>query len=361
MAGEQGILHEESFSRRSRCQRFKSPSRQLGRKAVGKPLLVVVLNLFYECLSQKTLKTWSTEERKSLETLISMETPDAKRGANLAMLQTVLKICIDFLMTVDSHQFFFKAPDDFIAPNYSKVIDKPMAISICQNKVARNVYKSLDNLHDDVVLIMRNCFKYNGTDSDYSKSALALAAKWYLFYLAVRAKFPFLSIRKEGITIKGETAKESEEVSDVAGTKRKFNGGEGTSTNSAVKKSKNSDTAAKPSSSQSANEPPLASEYRDQADEFLKDSKEGYYSSFVLLALSKDDASKDETSDAPQQRERIQLASFLGFKDLQEVWQRQSQQNLQNLFTYLIRHLSRLDESKFFSRPVRPCLTFLFS
>lgn len=98
-----------------------------------------------------------------------METLDSKRGANLATLQTILRVAVDFLQTLDPDQFFYNIPSDSIAPGYSRVITQPMAISLIQGRMGRNHYKNLESLNDDVLLIHKNCFTYNGVASPYSK------------------------------------------------------------------------------------------------------------------------------------------------------------------------------------------------
>lgn len=144
-----------------------------------------------------------------------METPDSKRGANLAMLQTVLKTGVDFLLILDEKQYFFAVPDDFMAPGYSKAIARPMAINVCQSKIIKNQYKSIDQLHEDVLLMMKNCFHYNGVTSPFSRAVMALGAKWSLYFLLLRAKFPFLSQRKTSLAI-------AESKSSRIGEKRKL-------------------------------------------------------------------------------------------------------------------------------------------
>jgi hypothetical protein len=124
----------------------------------------------WDCRSMKQLKMWNSDEKKSIDHLLSMDTPDAKKGANMGMLINVLRIALDFLHVIDPEQLFFQQVTDAIAPNYSKVISHPISVSQIQGKMNKNAYKNLELLNEDVKLIHKNCITYNGPFvSVYSK------------------------------------------------------------------------------------------------------------------------------------------------------------------------------------------------
>lgn len=102
-----------------------------------------------------------------------MESPDPKKGANIGTLANVLRMAVEFLHSVDQDHFFVELVTDAIAPGYSKVVAQPMAISLLRNKISKNFYKNLESLNADVQLIHKNCMRYNGSQSPFSKVHLA--------------------------------------------------------------------------------------------------------------------------------------------------------------------------------------------
>lgn len=55
------------------------------------------------------------------------------------------------------------------APNYFKVVDKPMDFTTMHAKLAKNEYTTWDALQTDLELMFTNCMKYNSPDTKYHK------------------------------------------------------------------------------------------------------------------------------------------------------------------------------------------------
>jgi hypothetical protein len=97
-------------------------------------------------------------------------------------LMRQIALCLDFLTKADKEKYFERVPSDKDAPNYSKMIDKKMAIANMRKKAVEHGYKALDQLHGDVKQCVHNCVRYNVYDSPFTKCALKLLAKWLVFY-----------------------------------------------------------------------------------------------------------------------------------------------------------------------------------
>jgi hypothetical protein len=61
----------------------------------------------------------------------------------------------------DPQNLFLNPVTDAIAPNYSKVIKKPMCIDTMERKIDRNEYNSIQDWETDVKLMFKNCADYN--------------------------------------------------------------------------------------------------------------------------------------------------------------------------------------------------------
>lgn len=55
------------------------------------------------------------------------------------------------------------------APNYFKVVTKPMDFTTMHTKVAEGQYASWDQLQSDLDLMFDNCMRYNAADTKYHK------------------------------------------------------------------------------------------------------------------------------------------------------------------------------------------------
>ena len=69
---------------------------------------------------------------------------------------------------------FLKPVSKQDAPHYFDIIKTPMDLSTLEKNVNDNKYKTIDDFARDMRLIFSNCYKYNGSDSVYSRSAKEL-------------------------------------------------------------------------------------------------------------------------------------------------------------------------------------------
>ncbi|KAK6090597.1 hypothetical protein P3W45_000320 [Vairimorpha bombi] len=63
-------------------------------------------------------------------------------------------------------------------PEYYEIIKSPMDLSRIKDKFNKKIYTSLDIFISDVHLMLNNCFKFNGRDTQYYKCAQALFSKF---------------------------------------------------------------------------------------------------------------------------------------------------------------------------------------
>jgi hypothetical protein len=148
-----------------------------------------------------------------------------------------------------------------------------------------------------------------------------------LFYLLLRHKFPFLSSTAHASLLKKPTSE-----------KRKFD--DSAETKQSSKKAKPNTTSSSSNSneqneSETPNTPgiastPLANEYKPKVDEILQSSLEGKY--FPDQSI-------------------IKIGSFLSYDELNKLYN-DHQQNIQPVLSFVLKHLSNLDETKSFTRPV---------
>ena len=76
-------------------------------------------------------------------------------------LNRIIREGINAMNESDPQNLFLNPVTDAIAPGYSKVIKKPMCISIMEDKIDDNAYKSLAEWEADVKLMFQNCVQYN--------------------------------------------------------------------------------------------------------------------------------------------------------------------------------------------------------
>ena len=69
---------------------------------------------------------------------------------------------------------FLKPVSKNEAPNYLEIVHTPMDLSLLERNVNDGKYDTLEHFERDLRLIFSNCYKYNGRDSVYSKSAMEL-------------------------------------------------------------------------------------------------------------------------------------------------------------------------------------------
>jgi histone acetyltransferase len=71
---------------------------------------------------------------------------------------------------------FLKPVSENDAPRYSEIVPSPMDLSTLEHNVKAGKYHSIDQFLRAARLIFSNCYRYNGDDSVYSKSAKELEA-----------------------------------------------------------------------------------------------------------------------------------------------------------------------------------------
>lgn len=75
-----------------------------------------------------------------------------------------------YFRNIDERKIFGKPVTDNEAPNYSKVIKRPMDLLTISNKL--DFYTSVENIKDDIDLILENCRIYNSSNDFYLKVCL---------------------------------------------------------------------------------------------------------------------------------------------------------------------------------------------
>jgi len=101
--------------------------------------------------------------------------PDAPfpRNNPMAVVSLVEKIA-----KRDKEGVFRDVPTDYVAPNYSKLIKRPLAFSTIRARAANSGYGGWDELCSDLDTMLDNCRAYNGPDSPWGvyADAVQLAA-----------------------------------------------------------------------------------------------------------------------------------------------------------------------------------------
>jgi bromodomain-containing factor 1 len=98
-----------------------------------------------------------------------------KHAAELRFCQTVVKELQK--KAHESYSYPFLAPVDAVAlniPDYYKLIKTPMDLGTIDARLKEQHYATADEFYNDMKLIFRNCYKYNGVDSPVSQLAKQL-------------------------------------------------------------------------------------------------------------------------------------------------------------------------------------------
>ena len=56
-----------------------------------------------------------------------------------------------------------------IASDYADIIAEPMCLQFMQEKIDKHAYLTIEQFHNDVMLVRNNCAKYNGEESEFTK------------------------------------------------------------------------------------------------------------------------------------------------------------------------------------------------
>lgn len=76
--------------------------------------------------------------------------------------------------------FPFQSPVDL--KDYKEEINEPMDLSLIKEKIKNNKYESLEQWKYDMNLIWKNCEKFNGKDSFYTRMAYELKMIFDSYY-----------------------------------------------------------------------------------------------------------------------------------------------------------------------------------
>ncbi|KAI6178399.1 Bromodomain protein [Aphelenchoides besseyi] len=90
-------------------------------------------------------------------------------------------VCFGSSFKKDPEEFFSQPVQPSVAPDYYKIIDKPMDFSAMRRKVDNNEYKHIEEMRTDVQLIGENAMSYNKPNTVYYLAAqkLLTVAKYY--------------------------------------------------------------------------------------------------------------------------------------------------------------------------------------
>jgi bromodomain-containing factor 1 len=98
-----------------------------------------------------------------------------KHAAELRFCQIVIKELMKKVHEPYSYPFIL--PVDPVAlniPDYFKIIKHPMDLTTVENKLKEQQYTTGDEFYNDVKLIFKNCYRYNGIDSPVALLAKSL-------------------------------------------------------------------------------------------------------------------------------------------------------------------------------------------
>ena len=99
-------------------------------------------------------------KKKEAETI-----EDSLKHATKRQLNRIVTDGISVMKEADPQSLFLNPVTDKIAPGYSKVIKKPMCISMMEEKVTKSEYSSVEDWEQDVKLMFKNCIDYNRGES----------------------------------------------------------------------------------------------------------------------------------------------------------------------------------------------------
>jgi len=88
-------------------------------------------------------------------------TPSEAQTSSSGPLQGLIASGLDAMKKADPRSLFLNPVTNEIAHGYSKIIRKPMCITMMEEKNAKNMYSSLDLWQADVRLMFQNCIDYN--------------------------------------------------------------------------------------------------------------------------------------------------------------------------------------------------------
>lgn len=100
-------------------------------------------------------------QKNEAKTMKTGEQTDLPGNSIQRQLDRIITSGINAMKEADVRNLFLNPVTDNDAPDYSKVIKKPMCISMMESKVDSHEYKSPSQWEEDVKLMFKNCLDYN--------------------------------------------------------------------------------------------------------------------------------------------------------------------------------------------------------
>jgi bromodomain-containing protein 8 len=108
---------------------------------------------------------------------------------------------LNLLNDLLSHRYgavFANPVNEADAPDYYKIIRKPMDLSLIKQRIKEQVLNNIDEIERDVYLVFQNAIMYNNEDSEYAK-VYAMAVEMKRF---AEEKFRVFRLNEEEATPK---------------------------------------------------------------------------------------------------------------------------------------------------------------
>lgn len=83
------------------------------------------------------------------------------QGVSKDKYNSIFKEMAKAMIKMDTNMWFLVPVTEDVAPDYFSVVKKPMDMGSIQNKIGRNMYKSLSAFEQDIYLMLHNATIYN--------------------------------------------------------------------------------------------------------------------------------------------------------------------------------------------------------